>query len=181
MLWQFVPGVDYPVTEKEFPDICSTELLWYLEGMASGVVVAEFEKAVGPILIETMDIFIHLTQIKYFPPFFQRTGSQSQPSMRLVVTSQIIAPFLHLLERVNHGFHTGDPYSRIGRIMPLKRRSTLSKFRPEKHRLIRPMRWLAFLVILVICAEGFKVSEMMTPRSFCSGSVAKGMPSKVYM
>ena len=43
MLWQFVPGVDYPVTEKEFPDIRTAELLWYLERMASGVAFAELD------------------------------------------------------------------------------------------------------------------------------------------
>ena len=29
--------------------------------MASGIAIAEFEEAVGPILIETMDIFVDLT------------------------------------------------------------------------------------------------------------------------
>ena len=67
MLWQFVPEVDYPVIEKK---ISTVELLWYLERMASGIAVAEFEKAVEPILIETMDIFLYLTLIKYFSFFF---------------------------------------------------------------------------------------------------------------
>ena len=48
--------------------------------MASGIAVAEFEKADGPILIETMDIFIHLTQIKYFSPFSREQGANHSQS-----------------------------------------------------------------------------------------------------
>ena len=42
MLWQFVPQVDYPVTEDKFPDISTAKLLQDLALMVSGIVVAEF-------------------------------------------------------------------------------------------------------------------------------------------
>ena len=44
--------------------------------MASGIAVAEFIKAVGAILIETMDIFIDLTQINYFSLYFPENREQ---------------------------------------------------------------------------------------------------------
>ena len=46
------------------------------------------------------------------------------------------------------GFHEGLPYSNIGRMIELKRISTLSNVISVKHRLMRPIRWFDFLIIV---------------------------------
>ena len=68
---------------------------------------------------------------------------------------------------IYQGFHEGLPYSNTGRMIELNRISTFSDVTLVKHRLIRPIRWFDF-VLLIVCdhMHGKGLFDIMTPRSF---------------